>query len=169
MKIPDFDLLSREFPDYWNYPQPEMVKKLVGGGVAAKDITNTCTIRLSHAMNAAGVPVPAFWEGITNRKGNNKKFYIIRVKNFRTWMEHTFGQPDFNFVKKPGTAFDRKQIQGRKGVIAFDIGFKDATGHFDLWYVDKFSHERDAGKDYFTLADRISLWSTGTYTSVAPV
>ena len=55
------------------------------------------------------------------------------------------------------------------GVIAFEIGFKDATGHFDLWYQDRFSHEHNAGKDYFALSKRISLWSDGTITTSAPV
>jgi hypothetical protein len=168
MKIPDFDLLSREYPDYWNFPKPEMVRNYIGGETKDRDITNTCTIRLSHAMNASGAPIPRVWDDIVNRRGKNKKYYIIRVKNFRTWMEHTFGKPDHDFQKKTGTAFDRGKIQGREGVIAFEIGFKDATGHVDLWYQDKFSHERDAGKDYFFLAHRISLWSTGTITTVAP-
>ena len=167
MKIPDFDLLSREYPDYWNYPKPEMVRKHIGGETLDRDITNTCTIRMSHAMNAAGAPVPAFWDGISNRRGKNKKYYIIRVNNFRTWMGHTFGKPDFDFQKQAGAAFDRSKIQGREGVIAFEIGFKDASGHFDLWYQNKFSHERDAGHDYFTMASRVSLWSTGTITSQA--
>jgi len=169
MKIPDFDLLSREYPNYWKFPKPEMVQKHIGGETQDKDITNTCTIRMSHAMNAAGVPIPRVWEDIVNRRGKNKKYYIIRVANFRTWMEYTFGKPDFDFRKKAGTAFDRSKIQGREGVIAFEIGFKDATGHFDLWYQDKFSHEQDAGADYFTMAHHISLWSTGVFYSEAPV
>ena len=45
---------------------------------------------------------------------------------------------------------------------AFDIGFGDATGHFDLWYQKKFSHEDSAGQNYFALAARVSLWTTGT-------
>lgn len=168
-KIPDFDELSRECPDYWKFPEPEMAQKFIGGDARDRDITNTCTIRLSYAMNGAGAPVPRVWDDITNRRGKNRKYLIIRVKNFRTWMEHTFGKPDYDFQKKAGVAFDRSQIQGREGVIAFQIDFKDATGHFDLWYQDRFSHEHNAGKDYFLLASRISLWSTGTITLTAPV
>jgi hypothetical protein len=32
MAIPDFDLLSHAYPDYWKYPQPEAVRKMTGGG-----------------------------------------------------------------------------------------------------------------------------------------
>ncbi|MEO8135736.1 MAG: T6SS effector amidase Tae4 family protein, partial [Betaproteobacteria bacterium] len=111
--------------------------------------------------NNAGTAIPHVWESITNRKGSNGKYYIIRVSKFRTWMESKFGKPDLDFRKKANDAFDRKQIVGTQGIIAFEIGFADATGHFDLWYLDKFSHELAAGKDYFALATRISLWTNG--------
>ncbi len=169
MPIPDFNLLKSSYPDYWNYPTPEAARKLIGGEALDSDITNTCTIRLSHAMNATGAPVPRRWETVTNRKGANGKYYIIRVKNFRTWMEHTFGKPDQDFSKKTGAAFDRTSIDGMEGVIGFDIGFRDASGHFDLWYRDKFSHEKTAGRDYFAAATRISLWTTGSRWISAPV
>jgi len=38
MAIPDFSLRSRNYPDYWNYPQPAAVRKRIGGGVNASDI-----------------------------------------------------------------------------------------------------------------------------------
>ena len=168
MKLPDFELLSREYPDYWRFPKPEQAQQHIGGEARDRDITNTCTIRLSHAMNAAGAPIPRVWQDIVNRRGKNKKYYIIRVSNFRAWMEYTFGNPDYDFQKKAGASFDRNQIQGREGVIGFEIGFKDASGHFDLWYQDRFSHEYNAGHDYFSMAKRISLWSTGTISMTAP-
>src|SRR5262245_33335329 len=99
MKLPDFDLLSREYPDYWKFPEAKDAQKHIGGETKDRDISNTCTIRLSHAMNLSGAPVPAVWEDITNRRGKNKKYYIIRVKNFRSWMEYTFGKPDYDFQK----------------------------------------------------------------------
>ncbi|MBK5294387.1 MAG: hypothetical protein JJE04_22235 [Acidobacteriia bacterium] len=175
MKIPDFSLLSRNYLDYWNFPHPDGVRKLIGGEANDSDITNTCTIRLCHAMNASGFPIPRIWsrdpetqKPITNRRGKNGKFYIIRVANMRTWMLHQFGKPDIDFKKKPGDPFDRSVIEGPEyeGVIAFEIGFRDATGHFDLWYKNKFSHEQSAGKDYFALASHISLWTTGLRTTL---
>jgi hypothetical protein len=165
MAIPDFRVLSAVYPDYWKYPEANDARKLVGGEALDSDIHNTCAIRLSHAMNMADVPIPQVWETILNRRGKNKKYYIIRVLKFRSWMVFQFGKPDYDFVKKPGDKFDRKRIEGTDGVILFDIGFKDATGHVDLWYQNKFSHEHNAGKDYFLLADRISLWSTGIRTT----
>jgi hypothetical protein len=169
MSVPQFNLLAANYPDYWKYPGAPEVKKHIGGGANDADISNTCTIRMSHAMNLSGAPVPHVWghsEGkpIANRRGKNGQFYIIRVANFRTWMAYRFGAPTLDFRKQPGVSFERSRIAGFEGVIAFDIGFKDATGHFDLWYGDHFSHERMAGKDYFALSQRITLWSNGVRT-----
>jgi hypothetical protein len=169
LKLPDFDLLSKFYPDYWQYPTPEGVRNMIGGEAKDRDITNTCTIRLSHAMNGSGVQVPKFWQKITNRRGKNGKYYIIRVANFGAWMVNQFGKPDLVFTKKAGDAFDRSQIEGYQGVIAFEIDFSDASGHYDLWYRNTFSHEKTAGKDYFALAAKISLWTGGTRTLQAPV
>jgi len=169
MALPPFALLSATYPNYWIFPSPKAVQKMIGGEVEDPDITNTCTIRVSHAMNGSGFPIPQHWRKVTNRRGANKAYYIIRVADFRGWMETRFGTPDVDVRKQGGDAFDRKKIEGYQGVIAFEIGFSDATGHFDLWFQDKFSHERSAGKDYFALASRVSLWHDGTRTVRAPV
>src|SRR5436190_7133779 len=130
MAIPDFSLLRHHYPDYDRYRQPDQVRKLIGGEVNDGDITNTCTIRMCHAMNEVGVVVPMLWQGITSRRGKNKKYYIIRVVNFRPWMVAKFGKPDLDFPKESGKAFDRKALKGKEGIIAFEIGaFNDATGH----------------------------------------
>ena len=168
MALPPFGMLSALYPNYWFFPSPKTVQKLIGGEVQDPDITNTCTIRMSHAMNAAGVRIPEFWRKVTNRRGANKSYYIIRVADFRSWMESRFGAPSVELRKKAGQAFDRKQIEGFQGVIAFEIGFSDATGHFDLWYGDRFSHEGAAGQDYFARAARVSLWHDGTLNTTAP-
>lgn len=169
MHLPQFGALSTAYPDYWSYPTPEAAQALIGGEVLDPDITNTCAIRMSHAMNGVGMYVPRLFEGITNRRGANDRYYIIRVKNFRSWMHQTFGAPTFWVKKREGTPFDRSQIEGFKGVIGFEIGFGDATGHFDLWFGDRFSHEGSAGKDYFTLATYVTLWHDGSRTVSAPV
>ena len=169
MALPPFAVLSASYPSYWTFPSPKTVQKLIGGEVQDPDITNTCTIRLSHALNAAGIAIPRTFREVTNRRGANKAYYIIRVSDFRAFMESRFGKPNIDLRKKEGARLDRSQIEGYQGVIAFEIGFRDATGHFDLWFQDRFSHESSAGKDYFALASRISLWHDGSRTVSAPV
>ncbi len=168
MALPSFGMLSVLYPNYWFFPSPKAVQKIIGGEVQDPDITNTCTIRLSHAMNGAGYPIPERWRRVTNRRGANKRYYIIRVADFRSWMESRFGAPTVELEKSGGQAIDRKQIEGFQGVIAFEIGFTDATGHFDLWYGDRFSHEESGGQDYFSRASRVSLWHDGTLNTTAP-
>src|SRR6187551_3465013 len=64
MALPDFSLLRRHYLDYERYPLPAEVRKLVGGEANDSDITNTCTIRMSHAMNEVGHPIPLNWDGV---------------------------------------------------------------------------------------------------------
>ena len=84
-------------------------------------------------------------------------------------MESRFGAPTIDLRKNGSAAIDRKEIEGYQGVIAFEIGFSDANGHFDLWFSNRFSHESSAGHDYFAVATRVSLWHDGTRTITAPV
>ena len=97
MALPPFGMLSALYPNYWFFPSPKTVQKLIGGEVQDPDITNTCTIRMSHAMNAAGVRIPEFWRKVTNRRGANKSYNIIPAwADFRSWMESRFGAPSSN-------------------------------------------------------------------------
>jgi hypothetical protein len=51
MTLPPFKLLAAHYPDYWKYPTPSEVQKYIGGEANDADISNTCTVRMSHAMN----------------------------------------------------------------------------------------------------------------------
>ena len=159
MAIPDFLPLSMNYLNYWFFT-PESVKSLIGGEVDSPDITSTCAIRMSYALNRCGVKIPSRWESISNRRGKDGDFYIIRVVNLRTWMTSSFGQPDYDFRKSSKSEIDRNQFKGLQGIIALEIGFNDATGHFDLWSANQFTHEFNGGETYFQRATRISLWST---------
>ena len=55
------------FASLWqNYPRDALdaVKRMIGGEVDSPDIKNTCTIRLSRALNYSGHPVPARYPGL---------------------------------------------------------------------------------------------------------
>src|SRR5436305_1588344 len=140
-----------------NYPQddePEAVKKLIGGKVDAAWITNTCAVRLSRAFNYSGDPVPANFPGLHVVSGADKKHYAYRMQELKTWVAYKFGTPGVT-ARKP---VDRATFAGKKGIIAFDIHFGDASGHIDLWDGSTFTHEHAAGKDYFALATKVVLW-----------
>jgi hypothetical protein len=165
--LPDFDLMLHSYP---KDADPEAVKKLVGGDVNEKDITNTCTIRLSRALNYSAVPIPPNFGGLHVRRGADKKWYALRVREMKPWLRHVFGAPDLVQHKSAKTPIDRKAFAGRSGIIGFDIHFKDATGHLDLWDGVTFTHESVAGEDYFAMATEAVLWvAPGTVVTEAPV
>lgn len=167
-EIPDFRLLVAFHLDYWRFTA-DQVKKTLGGSVNSGDVTNTCAIRMSHAMNFSGQKIPAKWGAITNRKSKAGQSYIIRVVDFRAWMLRTFGEPTIRISKKAGDAFDRKKLEGFQGVIGMEISFGDSSGHFDLWHRDKFTAESGSGANYLTQASAVQLWSNGIQTLEAPV
>jgi len=154
-----YSALWNAYPDYGNYPTPDSVKVLVGGGANDDWIVNTCAIRMSRTLNYNGLPIPGNFAGLHTVKGGDGKRYAFRVRELHAWLDHVLGAPDFDTSKKQGDAFDKSQLASMKGVIGFDIHFADATGHFDLWDGSTFSHEAQASQDYWTMATRIWLWA----------
>ena len=155
---PTWVKFQAEFLDYVNYPDSGAVKTLIGGGIDADSITNTCAIRLSRGLNESGVPLPARRNGLLTVRGGDKKYYALRVAEMRIWLPLVLGKPDLDHRKKAGTAFDSTSLSALKGIIAFDIRFSDATGHLDSWDGSTFSSEYKVS-DYWTPATRITLWS----------
>ena len=148
--LPLFDQLLKYYPQ----ASPDAVKKAIGGKVDADWITNTCTIRLSRAFNYAGVAVPRNFSGMKVISGADMKYYAYRVREMKQWLKFRFGKSDLDGAKP----VDRKAFVDKKGVIAFDIHFTDATGHVDLWDGSTYTHEAVDPEDYFVLATNVVLW-----------
>ena len=80
-------------------------------------------------------------------------------------MRHRFGEPDIRVRGKPAP---RQPFVGHKGLIVFDIVFGAnpnggrALGHADLWdgetFFDEISGVSRPSRDFFNIADRVSLW-----------
>ena len=154
------------YPDYES-SDSAAVKKKIGGAVDADWVTNTCAVRMSRGLNYSNLPVPANFGGLHTVKGGDGKHYAFRVRELRLWLPTAtaLGMPDVDIKKKQGDDFDKKKLKDTKGIIAFDIHFSDATGHFDRWDGTQFSHESgrstdfgDAGR-YWALATRITVWA----------
>ena len=113
------------FQKLWdNYPGKQTadeVKKLIGGVVAQDWITNTCAIRMSHAFNLAGAPIPGNVPGMVTIRGGGKYAnfrYAIRVAEMRKYLEARYGPPTFR-IAGPHTG-DREEpapakFTGRQG------------------------------------------------------
>ena len=156
--VPAYDVLWINYPDYVYYPNPDDVKKLIGGAVDAAWITNTCAIRMSRALNYTGIPLPSNFKGMSTVKGGDGKRYAFRVREMRKWLDGTLGKADFDLTKSAGVAFNKNSIAGMKGIIAFDIAFSDATGHLDLWDGSVITSESHMSRDYYNAASRITIW-----------
>jgi hypothetical protein len=155
-----YNTLWLQYLDYQYYPDSEEVKKLIGGGVNVSWVKNTCCVRLSYGFNYVNIPIPSNFGDMTTYKGKDGKRYAIRVRDMRKWMTSKFGNPEFDVKKTAGAAFDKTPIQATKGVIGFDISFGDATGHVDLWDGVEFTSEYNTSTNYWTAANRISIWKT---------
>jgi hypothetical protein len=135
---PNFKRLWAAFPDHIRYPTLKDLYTMLGGA-AAKNIDadgfgpngNTCASRLSIAFNNGGAPInpvtatAAHAKTISAADGSR---IIFRVSEFRSYLLRTLGKPNFDDTSPYDDAF-----RGRKGIIAFSVNWRGATGHIALW------------------------------------
>jgi hypothetical protein len=171
--MPSFDVLLA------NYLKDRVggnIKRQIGGAIddthaAPKDQWlggddgDTCTIRMSRTLNYSGVLIPAHFPGLRTASGKDGLHYAFAVQEMRTFLTATFGQPQIE-SRRPAS---RKVFALYKGIILFDINFgmnpdgaTRAMGHVDLWDGKTFFDEAwgisTPGRDFFTMASRVSLW-----------
>jgi hypothetical protein len=151
--LPPFDKLMASFPNV----SPASVGSLIGGHVEMNHFRNACTLRLSRALNYAGmrVPGPGGFHGLNVVSGADGRWYAYRVQEMRKWLRFRLGNPAIDELRPD---ISRSDFEGTRGIIAFDIAFADANGHLDLWDGATYTHEDTDSKDYFQLATRVSLW-----------
>lgn len=143
-QLPGFGLLWANYP---TDPDPEAIKRMIGGRVNVPWIVNTCTLRMSYALNRAGAPIPARHPLLTIVKGGDGHWYAIRVRELRRWLEQEFKAPEI-----VGT--NRSEFLGHTGILMFDVeGWSDATGHFDVW-----NGSRARYSEYWAQAKAALLW-----------
>lgn len=130
------------------------VKQFIGGAINSPDIENTCAIRISRVFNVVGPAIPRGVAGLTVRQGADLAWYAIRQRELQAWMRRQFGNPAVS-LRPP---IDRNMLRNLKGVIGFDIPFRDATGHIDLWDGGSFGTEAQAAHNYFQIARSVVLW-----------
>jgi hypothetical protein len=107
---------------------------------------NFCAIRMSYAFNYAGYSFKFNEYGETS-SGGDGKYYIFRVKNFKSFL-------DDKYKNKKEIYSDKSKFEGKKGVIVFeDCSFSDAFGHVDL-----FDGNEVVGKEYFNECNSLTLY-----------
>jgi len=133
--------------NYSDDPVSDNVKAEIGGNVNAAWITNTCVIRTSQAMNAAGgtFAIPSNFAGLETVKGKDGRRYAFRVVELAKYLLATYGRPQ---VTSSAGAI------GHRGVILFDReGWSDANGHFDIWNGTSVKYS-----DYSSTSTNVFVW-----------
>lgn len=140
-------------PDHPEIDDSGEVKKEIGGNVNAGWITNTCTIRLSRALNYYSgdealkkkLKIPkhvklkssivksntGYLETVSGTDGLR---YAYRVRDMVCYLVDLFGPADQTVKSGSTYGVDPAGLSGSKGFIYFDVKvWSDATGHLDLW------------------------------------
>lgn len=155
-KKPKFNLLWQQFAAV-NVPVQQL-GPIIGGKVAQnielakthpdQGFENGCAIRMSYVLHHAGIVIGPGNKAWTTSSGQDKKLYIFRVTELRTFLLATFGPPDLT-IKNP-TAHD---LANKRGILLFERRFRNAAGHATLW-------DGQACSDhcYFIGAIKAELW-----------
>lgn len=165
--LPTYAAVSAHYPSHGDilYDDPEEVFNLVGGmplSIYTNNPTangNTCALRLSRALNYAGVTIPNI-PGKTF-KGADNKYYFLGAANMVAWMKKTFGTPTgSNHLTSaqggPGGVNFPGLVNGKTGIYMMiptstaDFG---ATGHVDIM-----NNGVCDGDTYFSDAKDIFIW-----------
>lgn len=124
------------------------VKHNIDLGVSDPNLgfTNACALRMSYALNYSGVSIPrGSWKTVS---GADNKWYIFRVKDLLTFLNHSFGKPD-KVIKNPKPQ-DFSRLQG---ILIFNVSWSDASGHATLW-----DGKTCSDHCYFPEAHEASIW-----------
>ena len=157
-ELPNWAILIAKYPN----KKAETVFTEIGGKVQLNyDIgvfSNACATRISKALNDSGANhhIPYIKDvGPTGKmesqvsSGENKRWYIFRVKILAKYLIKTYGSP----LEYQSHEYKSK-LAGKKGIIMFEVtGWDDATGHADLW-----DGAKAVWQDYGGQANKILFW-----------
>lgn len=132
------------FKQLWDQYPLEATKKelfdVLGGGWPAlvnnPNFDNTCTIRLSMALNRVGAPVTAGEaKGDGGHKDGAGRHIATRVATAEEMVRARFGKSDWAMGHQPGTPLVLSAVPKRTGILIYRVqpGDDAATGHVDLW------------------------------------
>lgn len=156
-KRPAFLTMWKHFATVYGDGSVVSVGKTIGGKVQqnielgrtdpVNGFTNACAIRLSYSLNHSGAKIArGNWKTVS---GADRSWHIYRVRDLRTYLKATFGDPDKTMRKPKSTDFSKLQ-----GIIVFDVAdWNDASGHATLWNGSTCSDHC-----YFAESSEAALW-----------
>ena len=116
-------------------------------------LRNSCTVRLSYAMNYGGMKIPFHKSGAEQTvSGADKLWYMFRVAGMKSYLTRTLGKP---FTLKP----DELRKCAGEGIVILNVRvWTDATGHATLWTGAKLIDSPEHNQDYIDKAEDIDFW-----------
>jgi RHS repeat-associated protein len=109
------------------------VGQLIGGNAEQQfGQTDSCALRLSYALNQAGVAIPHIDGQTVSGKGHHS-WYFFRASDLEKFVENRFGGT-LNFSGKTMTSW-KSSVGSMSGVVHFDVHFirGTAVGHITLY------------------------------------
>lgn len=124
-----------------------------------KPFLNSCTVRLSHALNLAGLRIAKNMKRVRTLPGKTHMNYIFGVLEMKRYLTRKFGNPDISIADKSLTAAEKESpFTGHQGIIIFLIKYKDANGHLTLWDGNDIGGATSSKEHNFELASEVHLW-----------
>ncbi len=143
--LPSYLAFYNAFPKWpngkWMYGADNLYP-LVGGAVAQARIDypdeteNTCALKVSIALNGAGINIPKI-AGQTI-KGSDNKYYFLNASSLTEWMKKTFGESNNNtshmkFINSEITGDIQTMLNGKKGIFSVIFAGELASGNVDIY------------------------------------
>ena len=95
------------------------------------------------------VAIPNSYLGLHTVTGGDGKLYAYRVREMRSYLEAKFGGPKLH-VSGPEAFL---AATNKRGIIMFEVRWRDATGHFDMW-----NGKQARLKAHFSEARSVLMW-----------
>ncbi|MEM9887466.1 MAG: T6SS effector amidase Tae4 family protein [Bacteroidota bacterium] len=127
----------------------DMSYRYLGGKVLQNSFSNSCALRTSYSLNAAGYCIPYVREQTISGDAGN--WYFFRVADLGRCITKVYGEPDVQST-------NISDFIGKKGIIQFEIRWIDATGHFTLWNKNQVAGGNYSPSEYFQKATNVKLW-----------
>lgn len=89
---------------------------------------NACATRMSYALNKGHYKLKLPKKFMDEKTGEP---YITAILDMIVFLKNNFGDSDIKFDGNPYKF--KSEIHGKKGIILFEIKWRDANGHVTLW------------------------------------
>ena len=171
-ELPSYNDFFTHFPKdpltgKWLYGS-DAIYTLAGGDVLEarlndrKNTENTCALKVSIALNGAGIIIPNIPTTDTEYgtvEGLNGKYYFLNAKSLSEWMKRTFTPTNTydpsDYINADGF---HALIAGRRGITISIYGGGGTSGHADIYTGTSCSNSPNNPSLACGIAGRIYFW-----------